>query len=216
MILWENSQEVNIMKNEISIFGAGGYAKEAYEIISSSNQFSVKNFVVSDDHYSSKIFMGYPIIKQSEFSKTEANLVIAIGDCNVRKNIVKSFPKETNFKTIIHPSAVISPSSKIGAGSIISANAIVSIDVVIGDHAQINFHSSIGHDCNIGDFFTACPGSRVSGSCEIGNQVFLGTNCSLKQNLSIADNVNLGIGAVILSDIDSKGTYFGNPARRMR
>ncbi len=204
-----------MMKNEISIFGTGGYAKEAYEIITSSNNFSVKNFVVSDDHYSSENFMGHPVIKQSEFSKMKTSLVIAIGDADIRKKIVDSFPEEINYQTIIHPSAIISPSSKIGIGSIISANSVVSIDVTIGKHAQINFHSSIGHDCNIGDFFTACPGTRVSGSCNIGNQVFLGTNCSLKQNLDIADKVNIGIGAVIISDIDEKGTYFGNPDRRM-
>jgi len=203
------------MQNEISIFGAGGYAKEAYEIITASNNFSIKNFVVSDDHYDYKTFMGHPVIKQSEFSKIKTSLVIAIGDVDTRKKIVDSLPREINYQTIIHPSAIISPSLKIGVGSIISAHAVISIDVAIGEHAQINFHSSIGHDCNIGDFFTACPGARISGSCNIGNQVFLGTNCSLRQNLDIADKVNIGIGAVVLRDIDAQGTYFGNPARRM-
>ena len=203
-----------MMKDKISIFGAGGYAKEAFEIINLSDCFSVKNFVVSDEHYSSNSFMGYPIIKQSEFSVTQSSLMIAIGDPNIRKKVAESFPKETNFETIIHPSAIISPYSKIGAGSMIQAQAVVSIDTTIGDHAQVNFHSSIGHDCIIGDFFSARPGSRVSGSCKIGNHVILGTNCSLMPNINIADSVTVGIGAVILNDINSKGTYFGNPARR--
>mgnify|MGYP001177876809 FL=1 len=204
------------MKNKISMFGTGGYAKEAFEIVNVMTDIEIENFIVSDDHYSSEFFMGYPVLMQSDFDSNSCAMVIAIGDSLIRKKIVESLPKDTNYQTIIHPSSRISPFSKIGKGSIISAESVISIDVVIGSHAQINFHSSIGHDCKIGNFFTSCPGARVSGNCKIGNQVFLGTNSSLRQNLNIMSNANIGIGAVILNDIDTEGTFFGNPARRMR
>ena len=130
----------------------GGYAKEAFEIVNVMTDIEIENFIVSDDHYSSEFFMGYPVLMQSDFDSNSCAMVIAIGDSLIRKKIVESLPKDTNYQTIIHPSSRISPFSKIGKGSIISAESVISIDVVIGSHAQINFHSSIGHDCKIGNF----------------------------------------------------------------
>jgi UDP-3-O-[3-hydroxymyristoyl] glucosamine N-acyltransferase len=74
----------------------------------------------------------------------------------------------------------------------------------------------VGHDCVIGDFFTASPGVNISGNCTIGNQVYIGTNASLKQGITICDDVIIGMGSVVVKDIIEPGVYIGNPISKLR
>jgi acetyltransferase-like isoleucine patch superfamily enzyme len=47
----------------------------------------------------------------------------------------------------------------------------------------------------------------------IGNNVSIGSNATILP-VNICDNVVIGAGAVVTKDINEKGVYFGNPARR--
>lgn len=204
------------MNKKISIFGTGGYAKEVLEIINLIDHLKIESFVVSDQYFEYDSFQDYQVLAFTDFVKKPNDMVIAIGDSSERKKIIDLMPSEVNFPSIIDPRSTISNSSRVGEGSIVSAGALISTDVKIGCHAQINFHSTIGHDCDIGNFFTSSPGVRVSGNCTIGNEVFLGTNSSLKQNIKVEDCVFVGMGSVVITDIERNERVFGNPARKMK
>ena len=61
---------------------------------------------------------------------------------------------------------------------------------------------------------TAC--AEISVSVSIGNNVWLGPNSSIIDNISIADNSFIGIGAVVTKSISEPGVYAGNPAKKLR
>ena len=101
------------------------------------------------------------------------------------------------------------------AGVIIASGVIITCNVSIGKHAQLNLNSTIGHDCIIDDYFTASPSVSISGSCIIKEQVYLGTGSLLREGIFITNNSIIGMGAVVVKKIKEKGTYIGNPARKL-
>ena len=56
----------------------------------------------------------------------------------------------------------------------------------------------------------------INGNSEIGNRVFIGSNCVINHGLKVADDVIVGSGSVIVKSILESGTYIGNPARRIK
>lgn len=145
-------------------------------------------------------------------------VLVAIADPIDRANIVNKLPKNTKFFTFIHPTAIIMDKSTttIGIGSFIGAYSVITTDINIGNHCILNRSVQIGHDTNIGDYFSAMPGSIVSGNCTIGNYVYLGTNASIKQSKTICDKVIIGLNSGIVDNIISPGVYGGVPAKLIR
>lgn len=133
----------------------------------------------------------------------------------MHNGLVENFPPETNFITIIHPTAIISDWVKIGKGSIITAGTILTCNINIGNHAQINLQTTIGHDCSIGNYFTTAPNVNISGDCKFGECVYFGTNSAIRQGIRICDNVIIGMGGIVVKDINEEGVYIGNPVRKL-
>ncbi len=210
-----------VKEKKICIIGAGGFAREVLCCIidglkmPNSKIEELVCFMVADEDFEEPKIMGIDVIPQSLFDPLIYEAIIGIGDPILRKKIVKSLPVNTTFTTIIHPSAVISEWVKIGEGSIITAGTIITCNVTIGKHAHLNLHTTIGHDCEIGDFFTTTPATNISGNCKFGNCVYFGTNSAVKQGIKICDNVTIGMGGVVVKDIQEPGVYVGNPIKKL-
>jgi sugar O-acyltransferase (sialic acid O-acetyltransferase NeuD family) len=188
---------------KLSLFGYGGHAREVAQQINKSITFFV------DDEYVNEFTK--PI---SEFDPEEYAIMIAVADCEERRNIVSKLPKKTNYFTFIHPTALIMDTNiKIGEGSFIGAYSILTTNILLGDHAILNRGNHIGHDSKIGDYFSAMPGSIVSGNVTIGDNVYMGTNSSVKEKIQICSDVKIGSNATVIKDITINGTYVGVPSR---
>ena len=203
--------------NKIAIVGAGGLGKEVlctlgelmgWEILSSKI-----SFVVEDKYFTHQTVLGIKVFPLSIENASFDAVIIAIGDLEARMRIMKMFPAETNFVSVIHPGVLLTPYTQIGVGAIVIGNVFLSCDVKIGKFAIINPGTTISHDTTIGDYFRASPGVNISGGCKLGDRVFLGTGACLRDYISIANDVNIGMGAVVVRDILEPGTYIGNPAR---
>ena len=60
------------------------------------------------------------------------------------------------------------------------------------------------------------PNAVVSGNCNIGNCVYIGTNSTIKEKLNICNNVTIGLNAGVVKDIKEPGTYVGTPAKKIK
>jgi sugar O-acyltransferase (sialic acid O-acetyltransferase NeuD family) len=195
---------------KIGIIGAGGFGREVYWSLTKEDRKRAFFFV--DDKY----WNFSDAIPLSKFDPSEYEVVVAVGNPEQRKQIVKRLPEGTRFFTHIHESVVIlDPNIVIGEGSIICAGTTITTNVKIGKHAHLNLHSTVGHDTEIGDFFTTAPGVKISGNCRIGECVYFGTNSSVKEKMKICDSVVIGMNAAVVKDIQVPGTYVGIPAKRI-
>ncbi len=206
---------------KICIVGAGGFGRETLLCIIddvASTDVKLKDvvcFMVEDEYYNESEIMGVDVIRQSEFDPSLYRVVVAIGDPSLRKKVVERLPAQTTFATVIHPNAIISDWVQIGEGSIITSGVIMTCNITLGKHSQVNLHTTIGHDSSMGDFFTTAPAVNISGKCTFGEQVYLGTNSAVRDGITICSEVTVGMGAVVVKDIDEKGVYVGNPLKKL-
>jgi len=202
--------------NRIAIIGAGGLGKEVLctlgEIMGWKFIKDKVSFLVEEKYFDKTVVLDTRVDPLSVSKLDYDYLVLAIGDLEARIRITTMLPSNTKYATVIHPSVHLTPYTKIGEGSVILGQVLLSCDVEIGKFALINPGTTISHDSSIGDFFMASPGVNISGNCKIGHRVFMGTNACTRNAITIADDITIGMGAVVTKDIQAKGTYIGNPA----
>jgi len=191
---------------KLALFGYGGHAREVEAQINESLVFFV------DDQYSNGI--ARPI---SEFNPKNYKIMIAVSEPKERQRISNLLPKETQYFSFIHPTAlVMSDDIEIGEGSFIGAYSILTTNIKIGKHTILNRGNQIGHDTKIGDYFSAMPGAIVSGNVIIGDNVYIGTNSSIREKIHISSEVKIGANACVVKNIHSSGTYVGVPAKKIK
>ncbi len=190
---------------KLALYGYGGHAREVAAQIGQDITFFV------DDQYSNSI--AKPL---SEFDPKKYKMMVAIGDSKSRFDIVQKLPKETIYFTFIHPTAlVLDKNIKIGEGSFIGAYSILTTNIKIGKHSILNRGNHIGHDCNIGDYFSAMPGAIVSGNVTIRDCVYMGTNSSIREKLSIPSLTTIGLSSSVTKNIEEPGKYVGCPVKKI-
>lgn len=198
---------------EVVIIGGGGHAKVLIDCIEQEQKFKIK-FVV-DDNPALHNVLDYEVYRLSHL-KSQSNLkaIIAIGNCNIRKNIVEKL--DSKYITSIHPKAVLSKYALIGNGSHLFAGSIVNAGASIGNHCIINTGTVVEHDCIIGDFVHLSPNTSIGGGVKIGECTHIGIGASIIQNISIGSNVIIGAGAVVVRDIPDNCTAVGIPAKPIK
>lgn len=199
----------------LCIFGAGGFAHEVYWLAQQCNQV-VDAFI---DVHPGGAYNGKKIEGEDFFDPTKHLAVVAIGSSKLRKKvaeqIVTRYGSEV-FATLISPSAkLMSSNIVVGPGSVICANCILTCDIELGPHAQLNLATTIGHDTKTGAFFTTAPGVHISGKVTAGEAVYLGTNASVIEEISICNDVVIGASACVSKDILESGVYVGVPAKKL-
>jgi sugar O-acyltransferase (sialic acid O-acetyltransferase NeuD family) len=192
-----------------ALIGNGGHAREVQA------QMDIELFrFVSDEYWKEGDDKLLPL---SKFNPDKYIVMISVANSKDREDIVKQLPTNTQYFTFIHPTAqLMSDDIIIGEGSFIGSNSIITCNVEIGKHAILNRSNHIGHDCRIGDYFSSMPGSIVSGNVNLGNKVYLGTNSSIREKITICDNVIIGLNTGIVKDIKDSGTYVGCPVKKIK
>jgi sugar O-acyltransferase (sialic acid O-acetyltransferase NeuD family) len=187
-----------------ALIGYGGHARE----VMAQMGFKLTCFV--DDEFVTK-----DCLPLSKFDPNNYVVMVAIANPQDRFNMVNKLPKETKYFTFIHPTALIMNGVEIGIGSFIGAYSILTTNIKIGSHTLLNRSNHIGHDCIVGDYFSAMPGSIVSGNVNIGNNVYLGTNSSIREKINITDNTIIGLNTGIVKSINKSGTYIGCSTKKI-
>lgn len=194
------------------IIGAGGFGREVYWSLSEEDKR--KTFFFVDDKYWEE--GNELILPLSKFDPLEYEIIVAVGDPQDRFNIINRLPIGTKYFTHIHPSCLIlDPKVQIGEGSILCPGVILTTNIKIGKHAHLNLHTTVGHDCEIGDYFTSAPGSKISGNCKIQDLVYIGSNASIKEKIEICRLVTIGSNATVVKNIETSGIYVGVPASKI-
>jgi UDP-3-O-[3-hydroxymyristoyl] glucosamine N-acyltransferase len=102
----------------------------------------------------------------------------------------------------------------IGTGTTIESasfeNTIINNSVKIDDLVQIGYSSFIGEKSMV------TAGVIISRNVRIAESCFIGPNSSIGEDVRIDSNAIIGMGTVVLSDIEKNAVYVGNPARFLK
>lgn len=187
-----------------ALIGYGGHAKEVSTIT------GINVFFVEDEYACANTE------KLSNLNIDAYQVMIAIGDPIIRKKIANKLPKETTYFSYIHPTSLVLNNIAVGIGSYIGPYCILTTNIKIGKHSILNRSNQIGHDTITKDYLTMMPGSIISGSCSIGECFYLGTNASVKEKITIVDDVTVGLNSGVVKNILVKGTYGGLPSKLIK
>jgi acetyltransferase-like isoleucine patch superfamily enzyme len=86
--------------------------------------------------------------------------------------------------------------------------------IEIGDNVGISDGAVfITHDAGIRCFKEEFPNNDIFGKIKIGNNVFIGINCTILPNTAIGDNCIVGAGSVVRGKFPENSVIVGNPAK---
>ena len=144
----------------------------------------------------------------------DANILIAIGDNKVRKELVSEV--RHSFTNAIHPSAIISSFAKVGEGCMILHRVIIQAGTTLGNHVILNTGSQVDHDGSIGDYVHIAPRAVLCGNVTVGEGTLIGAGAIVLPGVKIGRWATVGAGAVVTKDVGDYSIVAGVPARVVR
>ncbi len=203
----------------LAILGASGHGKVIADAALLSNEWDKVEFF-DDAHPDIKFVETWSVIGNTNDLIMQANqfqgVVVAIGSNDIRLCKQRYLSQSgCQITSIVHPSAIVSPRSTIHQGTVVMAGAVINPFSVIGEACIINTNSVIEHDCILSSGVHISPGCLLAGSVSVGSGSWIGIGASVKQLISICNNVIVGAGAIVVKNIKEQGTYVGNPARKL-
>jgi len=211
------------MKQNIVIFGAGGFGREVMWMLTEANrshpQWSILGFVDDTKSFQGKTIQNYPVVGNTKWllSQTkQLHVLCCIGDSTPRANVIRTLSKNSHlsYPSFIANNVIYPPHLKLGMGSIICSSAVITVNVIIGNYVVVNYNATICHDSVIEDFVSIYPSVNVSGYVHVGASSHLGVGSQILPHITIGDHSIIGAGAVVTKDVPSRCTVVGIPAVR--
>jgi sugar O-acyltransferase (sialic acid O-acetyltransferase NeuD family) len=213
------------MVQRLIIIGTGGNAYDVLDIVEAINRISMTWEVagfLDDARPTGTRHLGLPVLgplSQAPKFATDHQFINSIGsDSSFRRRpeIIASTVLETDrFATLMHPEASVSARAALGRGVYVCPGASVAGAVSIGNHVSLSPGVIIGHNSVIEDYATFAPGAIVSGFCRVGLCAYIGARAAIRQRVNIGPQSLVGMGAVVLHDVEPNTTVVGVPARSL-
>lgn len=168
------------MNQNLLIIGAGIYGLVAKEIAESMGCFRRIGFA---DDGAKETPNGIPVVGTTQdlsaLSKEYADVVVAIGNPEVRQRLVEFIEEETLLRlvTLVSPRAYVSPSAQIGKGCIVEPMAVVHTGCLLGKGCLICAGAVVNHGAMCGDWVQVDCNATVAGNTVVpaGVKVASGT-----------------------------------------
>jgi sugar O-acyltransferase (sialic acid O-acetyltransferase NeuD family) len=196
---------------QLIIFGCGGHARSVTDVIL-YNEPHRKILFVDKNAQKGETILKFPVI--SDYTVTNEDVFVAIGDNKLRYEVCKQHYK--NLVSVISNRAYLGKDISIGKGVFIAHNAHVGIFSKLNDFSVVNTSASVDHECTIGIAATISPGTVLCGKVTVGNFSWIGANATVRDNIKITDNVIIGMGGVVIKDVNHPGMYVGCPIKLIR
>ncbi len=198
---------------QVYILGAGGHAKVVISTLQAKG-YQVAGIYDDDPALTDTHILNVPVIGAiknlpQNFSEQAA---VGIGDNQTRQNIVQRFP-QSEWVTVVHPSATVEPSAELGAGTVVFAGAVIQSHARIGNHVILNTSCSVDHDCIVGDYCHLAPKTCLAGIVTVEEGVFMGISSSAIPQVKIGAWSVLGAGCVAIREVPAGVTAVGVPAK---
>jgi sugar O-acyltransferase (sialic acid O-acetyltransferase NeuD family) len=209
--------------SRLIIVGAGDFGRELFgwiELDSNMNKF--ENILFIDDN--DEVLNPYPYFKQNylgtleNFEKKHDDIyLLGVSDPSSKLQIINLLKKHNiTLSTYISEFALVSKNTIIGPGTIICPFVTVSIGAKLGNYVTLNRNSSVAHDTRIGDFCSIMGFSEIMGWGVVDSLVYVGSHVSVLPKVKIQEGAKIGAGSVVIADVNSGTTVFGNPAKEIR
>ncbi|MBO3741921.1 acetyltransferase [Actinoplanes flavus] len=210
------------MPEPVVIVGCGGHGRELFGIIAAINDagdaWKVTGFL-DDDPAEPNLRrldrLGTAWLGANELlADLDAYFVIGIGDPRARAAVAARLePFGRPAATLVHPAATRGPDNQVADGAVLFAGARITTNVTLGRHTHLSQNATVGHDSVLADHVQVNPLAAVSGDCDIGREVLIGTGAVVLQGRSVGDGATVGASACVAGNVGAGQIVKGVPAR---
>jgi UDP-N-acetylbacillosamine N-acetyltransferase len=204
------------MNSHVYLLGAGGHTRSLINLVE-QNKLVISG--IYDDNYKEsedEKIRGYSVIGRFNDLPKQGRIILSIGNNFQRQALFQSYYDRLYKENLIHPFSIIEPKSILGCSNQVFARAYINSVVKIGDNNIINTGAIVEHEVTIGSHNHISVGAIVCGRVKIGSGCFIGAGAVIIDKLSICDNVTIGANSVVIHNISERGTYIGNPTRKIK
>ncbi len=203
--------------NKLAILGAGGHGRV---VADAAQCMGWRHIEFYDDGWPNLLqCLSFPVVGTVQGFVENASqgydgVIVAIGNNAVRTRMLRDLQnRQFPLTTVIHPRATVSYHAQVDVASVVFAGAVVNAGAVVGMGAILNTACSVDHDCRLGIGVHVSPGAHLGGGVSVGDASWVGLGASVRHQICIGQNVMVGAGAVVVSDVPDGLTVVGNPAR---
>jgi sugar O-acyltransferase (sialic acid O-acetyltransferase NeuD family) len=204
----------------LAIYGSGGHGKEVAEVAMAANvrEGMWDEIVFVNDFIQEGTVLGLPIRTFAGLCETyapsEMGFAVGVGEPASRKKLIEKISSAGyGFISVIDPTARVAPGAKIGSGVVVSYDARIGPETVIGDNSCISAFANVSHNCILGENVFVAAHATLAGACTCGENVFVGMGSMVREKSVISSGSVIGMGSVVLGNIPSNKSAYGNPAR---
>lgn len=207
---------------KLVIVGAGEFGEIAYEYFTDDSPYEVAAFAVEKRYKKADMLRGLPLIDLEDIEKTyppsdyDTFVAITYVKLNRARRRVYEICKKKGYAcaTYVSSRSFFWKNAEIGENSFVFEDNTIQYHVKIGNNVVLWSGNHIGHRTVIEDDVWLTSHGVISGFCHIGRGSFIGVNASVGDNVTIAEDVVLGAGAVTVKNLEEKaGVYIGAPAK---
>lgn len=212
--------------DEIVVFGARGHSLMILRGLEEYWKGRVRIRALIDDIENGFTHdgLGVPVISSDRRAQEFAGLPVLVTVTNpaLRRRVVNRLQAEDAcLATATCPDVVnIDPDVRFGPGSVCMPWTRIGPAVSFGP-CCIVLASIVAHDIQVGAFSTLAGDALVSGHVKIGDDVNIApraviANGNRQRMIGIGNGAEVGVGAVVISNVAPGGRVIGNPALPMR
>jgi sugar O-acyltransferase (sialic acid O-acetyltransferase NeuD family) len=213
------------VNQSLIVLGAGGNLFDLLDVIDALNAIrpTWRVLGVLDDRRDiGSVHAGLTVLGRLKDARTfsECSFVSSIWNENSFRQIDRVIEAcgldISRFVTLVHPQACVSQRAHLGRGVVINFGASIAGNARLGDFVSIGPGCIIGHDSTLEGFTCVAAGAVISGSVQIHKNCYIGSAASVRQHCVIGSRSLVGLGAVVIEDVEPGCVVAGNPARIIR
>ena len=207
------------MSKDLIILCASADGTNIAEITEKLPEWNLIGFLDDDPTKQNTIINDVPVLGKIEKATlySKCHFILHVGnpkDYSIKKKLFDKLDINLNrFATIIHPSAYISRFASIGKNVAIFPNVTVMTNATIGNHVFIASKCNIGHGSKIDDYVLMSALVAIPGNVTVEEGCWIGLNASIRDGVTIGKWSLVGMGSVVLKDVEPYTIVAGNPAK---
>ncbi len=198
------------------VLGFGGHARSVASIACAIGIGPL--IFVDENARPDETFLGFPVLKSLDANALPEGwaCIPAVGDNHGRQRLL-ALAKAAGWPvaSVIAGTATIAPDAVVSEGCFVGHHAHVGPSARVGAGCIVNTGGIVEHECVVDDFCHVSVNAVLAGRSRLGKFVFLGAGATVIDGISVADDITIGAGGVVIQSLVQPGHYVGCPARRI-
>jgi len=216
-----------MVKRRVLVYGTGQTGNMVASILELDKAVEIVGFADDDETKWGHSLRDLNVLGGREFVARGTGfdaVAVAIGRVTPRRALSTWLcDQDIPLQSAIHPSAILAKDSTIGDGTIVGAGTTLYVNPQIGRSVFIGPRVVVSHDSAVGDFALLSVGSVIGARVDVAAGAFVGAGATVMPpgwgadaRLMIGEDAIVGVGAVVIRDVEPRAIVVGVPAKLLR